>query len=205
MSKAKRRFIKEKEAKKLLSEFFKKAKIPPQQLPTLKPPIELAKTSNEEIFFINKEPIFAKSNNRFFPTLASGILLSKMPKAVVNMGAVPHICSGADIMAPGIVYFDGVFDEEDIVAQEEAFGTLSSGKWAGKLESPVSGEIVEINEDIVDNPEKINANPYDSWLVKIKIEDTGELEKLLKGGTEALENWLTNEINQFETKGYQWE
>lgn len=115
MSKAKRRFIREKEAKKLLSEFFKKAKIPPQQLPTLKPPIELAKMNNEEVFFINKKPIFAKSSNMFFPTLVSDELLSKMPKAVVNMGAVPHICSGADIMAPGIVYFNGAFDEEDIV------------------------------------------------------------------------------------------
>ncbi len=98
-----------------------------------------------------------------------------------------------------------LLDEEDIVAQEEAFGTLSSGKWAGKLESPVSGEIVEINEDIVNNPEKINANPYESWLVKIKLEDTGELDQLMKGGTEVLQKWLTTEISQFETKGYQWE
>ena len=115
MSKIKRRFIKEKEAKKLLSEFFERAKIRPQQLPTLKPPIELAQTNNEEIFFINRKPIFAKSNNKLFPTLASGKLLSKMPKATVNMGAVPYVCNGADIMAPGIVNFEGTFNKEDIV------------------------------------------------------------------------------------------
>ncbi|UCE75110.1 MAG: hypothetical protein JSV56_05245 [Methanomassiliicoccales archaeon] len=98
-----------------------------------------------------------------------------------------------------------LLDEEDIITQDEPFGTLSSGKWAGKLESPVSGEIVEINEDIVNNPQKINENPYSSWLVRIKLEDTGELENLMKGGTEPLQNWLTSEIGQFESKGYQWE
>ena len=98
-----------------------------------------------------------------------------------------------------------LLDEEDIITQEEPFGTLSSGKWAGKLESPVSGEIVEVNEDIVDNPEKINENPYASWLIKIKMEDTQELNTLIKGGSEGLEQWLTTEINQFEAKGYQWE
>lgn len=98
-----------------------------------------------------------------------------------------------------------LLDEEDLISQDEPFGTLSSGKWAGKLESPVSGEIVEVNEDIVSNPQKINENPYSSWLVKIKIDDTGEIEGLFKGGTEALQNWLNEEISQFEMKGYKWE
>lgn len=115
MPKIKRRFIKEKVAKKLLSDFFKSARIRPQHLPTLKPPIELAKTNNEEIFFINGRPIFAKSNNKLFPTLASGKLLSNMPQVTVNMGAVPHICNGADVMAPGIVHFEGTFNKENIV------------------------------------------------------------------------------------------
>jgi len=115
VSKIKRLFLKEKEAKKLLSEFLKSAKIHPYQLPALKPPIELAKTDNEEIFLINGEPIFAKSNNKLFPTLASGKLLSNLPKATVNIGAIPHICNGADIMAPGIVHFEGTFNKENIV------------------------------------------------------------------------------------------
>lgn len=115
MSRIKRRTMKEKEAKKLLSEFFQKAKISSRQLPMLKPPIELAKTNDEEIFFIDKRPIFAKSNGRLFPTLASDGLLPPFPKAIVNMGAVPHVCNGADIMAPGIVRFEGNFNKEDLV------------------------------------------------------------------------------------------
>ncbi len=115
MMKIRRRFIKEKEGKKLLLEFFKRTKIQSQPLPQLKPPIELVKTNNEEIFFISREPIFAKSNNLLFPTLASHEFLSTMPKAIVNMGTVPHVCNGADVMAPGVVRFEGKFNREDLV------------------------------------------------------------------------------------------
>ncbi len=98
-----------------------------------------------------------------------------------------------------------LLDEEDIISQDEPFGTLSSGKWAGKLESPVAGEIEEINEDIVSNPKKINENPYDSWLVKIKMEDPDEVNSLMKGGTDKLSGWLKEQITQFEVKGYKWD
>jgi glycine cleavage system H protein len=97
-----------------------------------------------------------------------------------------------------------LLDEEDIVTQDEPFGTLSSGKWAGKLESPVAGEIVEVNEDVVDNPGAINENPYGTWLVKIKMEDPGEVSSLHKGGSDGLQNWINSEITQFEAKGYNW-
>jgi PUA domain protein len=107
--------MKEKDAKKLLSEFFKKTEIDPQQLPSLKPPIEFTKTNDYEIFLINRKPIFVKSNDDFFPTLASEKLLLNMPRAIVDMGAVPHICNGADVMAPGIVHFEGSFNEGDFV------------------------------------------------------------------------------------------
>lgn len=115
LTKIRRRFTKEKEAKKLLTEFFNKAKIPPNEPSILKPPIELIKMNSEEIFFADKKPIFAKSNNTFFPTLMSGRFLANLPKATVNMGAVPHVCNGADVMAPGIVHFEGKFNKRDIV------------------------------------------------------------------------------------------
>ena len=98
-----------------------------------------------------------------------------------------------------------LLDEEDIVTQNEPFGTLSSGKWAGKLESPVAGEIVEINEDVVSRPEVINADPYSSWLVKIKIEDADEVNTLMKGGSDKLTGWMNEQISQFEPKGYKWD
>lgn len=107
--------MKEKEAKKLLSDFFQKAKINSQDSANLKPPIELAKANGDEIFLISGKPIFAKSNNNLFPTLVSERLLSSMPKITVDLGAVPHVCNGADIMVPGIVHFEGNFNKGDIV------------------------------------------------------------------------------------------
>ena len=98
-----------------------------------------------------------------------------------------------------------LLDEDDEVSKDEPFGTLSSGKWAGKLESPVAGEIIEVNEDVVDNPGSINEDPYGSWLVKIKMEDPDEVGALMKGGTDATQAWLKNEITQFESKGYAWD
>jgi len=115
MSKIRRRFMKEKEGKKILSDFFKRAKINSQQSANLKPPIELAKANGDEVFLISGKPIFAKSSSNLFPTLASKRLLSSMPKVIVDMGAVPHICNGADIMAPGIVHFEGNFNKGDFV------------------------------------------------------------------------------------------
>ena len=110
-----RQFIKEKEARKLLMEFFEKTGINPKLKPKLKPPIELATTNEDEIFFINKEPIFAKSQNRLYPTLASDRVLLDLPRVIVNMGAIPYLCNGADVMAPGIIKFEGNFRKGDIV------------------------------------------------------------------------------------------
>jgi len=110
-----RRFIKEKEARKLLLEFFEKIGIDPQDKRKLNLPIELANIDEYEIFFINKKPIFAKSQNKLYPTLASDGILLDLPRVIVNMGAIPYLCNGADVMAPGIVSFEGTFRKGDIV------------------------------------------------------------------------------------------
>jgi glycine cleavage system H protein len=61
----------------------------------------------------------------------------------------------------------------------ETFGVVESVKAAGDLMMPVGGEIVEVNEDLLDTPEAVNDNPYDSWMVKISMSDSGELEELM--------------------------
>ncbi|HHU55399.1 MAG TPA: glycine cleavage system protein GcvH [Acholeplasmataceae bacterium] len=68
----------------------------------------------------------------------------------------------------------------DNVNQFDEIGTIESVKAAGEINAPVSGEIVEVNEDVVDNPEKINENPYENWLLKIKLSDENELKNLLR-------------------------
>ncbi len=65
------------------------------------------------------------------------------------------------------------------VSANESCATIESVKTASDIHSPVSGEIVEINQTVVDDPEKITDSPYKSWLFCIKATDLTELEKLL--------------------------
>lgn len=61
----------------------------------------------------------------------------------------------------------------------EQCAVVESVKTASDLFSPVSGEIIEINEAIVDQPEKVNDEPYDTWLFKIKTQTPEDLESLM--------------------------
>ncbi len=65
------------------------------------------------------------------------------------------------------------------VSANESCATIESVKTASDIHSPVSGEIVEINQTVVDDPEKITDSPYEAWLFCIKATDLNEIEKLL--------------------------
>jgi glycine cleavage system H protein len=78
-----------------------------------------------------------------------------------------------------IVYVE-VETVDETLAIEEVFGTVEAVKTVSDLFIPVSGEIIEFNEALEDEPEKVNTDPYgDGWMVKIKCSDTSELEALL--------------------------
>ena len=65
------------------------------------------------------------------------------------------------------------------VKQMDPIGTIEAVKTVADLFSPVSGEVTEINEDVVSGPEIVNKNPYeDGWLLKVKLDDPGELDVL---------------------------
>ena len=59
------------------------------------------------------------------------------------------------------------------------FGAVESVKAASDILSPVSGEIVEVNEDVIDNPELLNEDAYENWIIKVKVSDLSELDALL--------------------------
>ena len=85
--------------------------------------------------------------------------------------------------------------EGDEVSKDQVVGTVETGKWMGKIFAPVSGEVVAINEDVEDEPEKVNESPYDDgWLFKVKMGDSGELDALMKG--ESAVEWLKTEIEK---------
>ena len=77
-----------------------------------------------------------------------------------------------------IVYVD-MPEVGDEVSQGEDFGAVESVKAASDLISPVSGEVVEVNEELVDKPELINEDAYSNWIIKVKISDPAELDNLM--------------------------
>jgi glycine cleavage system H protein len=70
----------------------------------------------------------------------------------------------------------------DTLNRGDTFGTIESVKSANDLYMPMSGEIVEINEDLEDEPEIVNDDPYNAgWMIKIKPSDPNEWDSLLTG------------------------
>ena len=88
----------------------------------------------------------------------------------------------------GEVLFVEMPEIEDEITQGEEFGVVESSKVASDLIAPISGEVVEINERLEDEPEYINEDPYDAWIVKVKVSDDDEIENLLT--SEAYENCI---------------
>ncbi len=77
-----------------------------------------------------------------------------------------------------VVYVD-MPEVGDEVSAGEDFGAVESVKAASDLISPVSGEVVEINEALEDAPEKLNEDAFENWIIKVKLSDSSELENLL--------------------------
>lgn len=79
----------------------------------------------------------------------------------------------------GEILFVEMPEVEEEITQGKAFGVVESSKKASDLIAPISGEVLEVNEKLDDEPEYINEDPYDAWIVKIKVSNKGELENLL--------------------------
>ena len=78
-----------------------------------------------------------------------------------------------------IVYVE-VETLDETLDKEEVFGTVEAVKTVSDLFLPLSGEIVEFNESLEDEPEKVNTDPYgDGWMIKIKISDPSEVDGLM--------------------------
>ncbi|MAP02024.1 MAG: glycine cleavage system protein H [Flavobacteriales bacterium] len=78
-----------------------------------------------------------------------------------------------------IVYVEVETVEEELDA-EEVFGTVEAVKTVSDLFMPIAGEVLEFNELLEANPEKVNEDPYgDGWMIKVKIADSSEIDDLL--------------------------
>lgn len=80
----------------------------------------------------------------------------------------------------GDIVFVEIEPEGFEVDKDDVFGTVEAVKTVSELFAPVSGEIVEVNKELEDDPELVNSDPYKSgWMVKIKVSDPSELNDLL--------------------------
>jgi glycine cleavage system H protein len=78
-----------------------------------------------------------------------------------------------------IVYVE-VETLDQTLAKDEVFGTVEAVKTVSDLFLPLSGEIIEFNDSLESNPEKVNSDPYgDGWMVKVKLSDASEADSLL--------------------------
>ena len=68
----------------------------------------------------------------------------------------------------------------DVLEKGQTFGTVEAVKTVEDLYSPVSGEIVEVNDTLEESAEQVNSDPYnDGWMIKVRIDNSGELDELL--------------------------
>ena len=80
----------------------------------------------------------------------------------------------------GEIVFVDINTEGEILAQDEVFGSVEAVKTVSDLNMPVTGEVLEINESINDQPELVNNDPYgEGWMIKISVSNPEELETLL--------------------------
>lgn len=77
-----------------------------------------------------------------------------------------------------VVYVDMPEVDDEVTAGEE-FGAVESVKAASDLLSPVSGTVVKVNEELEDQPEKINEDAFGNWIIKVKLSDPSELDNLM--------------------------
>jgi glycine cleavage system H protein len=102
--------------------------------------------------------------------------------------------------AGDIVYVDLPFEDDDVSAGETC-GKVQSSKWVGKLVSPISGTIAEVNEDLEGDATLINKDPYGSgWVMIVQPEDwDGEKDDLMQGDDVA--TWMEGEMKKAEEGG----
>jgi PUA-domain protein len=114
-TKYRRYALKSKQAKQLLNEFSERLKINLDAVFGSKANVEIVEADVGKFYLVNGKPLFFKAEELLLPTLFFREFILQAPKIVVDMGAVPYVCNGADIMAPGIVRVEGEFDKGALV------------------------------------------------------------------------------------------
>lgn len=80
----------------------------------------------------------------------------------------------------GDIVFVELPEVGDDIALDESFGSVESVKTVSELYAPVSGKVIEVNEELDDSPELVNESPYeDAWMIVVEFDDEADLDNLL--------------------------
>ncbi len=94
-------------------------------------------------------------------------------------------------VAKDIVFID-LPAKGKIINKGDNFVSLESVKWSGHIASPVSGEITDVNQELFDEPEKLNKDPYGSWICKLKLSNSYEAKGLMDAS--AASKWVEENL-----------
>jgi len=116
-------------------------------------------------------------------------------EARIGMSSLVQETSGSFVA----IAFDGLNE----IKIGESFGSIEAEKHVGPLKAPLSGKIIAVNEQVVENPRLINSDAYGKgWLIKMRLTDQArEIPELISGKDEILE-WFKSELKKFEEKGW---
>jgi glycine cleavage system H protein len=112
--------------------------------------------------------------------IIDGLLYSESHEWVKVEGdiAVVGVTDYAQAEMGDITYVDAPAEGDEFEKGEE-FGALESVKASSDMYCPVSGEVVEVNEEVVDAPEKVNEDAFGAWIIKVKMSNPDELSSLM--------------------------
>lgn len=84
------------------------------------------------------------------------------------------------------------------VEQGETFMSMESGKWVGRIPATVSGQILEVNDELEWEPNLVNEAPYEEgWLVKIELQDPSELENLMRPDSPEFKAFVEEQLEEY--------
>jgi len=140
-----RTILKDRDSKPLIEEL---RALPNQQHLTHKARVEIETVKDSDIVFVDGVAVAFRRKGELAPVLTNTSALDALPRIIVDMGAVPHVVGGADIMAPGIRRVTGEFAEKQLLAVvDEKHGKyLAVGKaltGSGPLAAAKKGKVVE--------------------------------------------------------------
>ncbi|MCL4429908.1 MAG: DUF1947 domain-containing protein [Chloroflexi bacterium] len=134
--------LKAKEAKQILDDATKTLKLDLEALFGAKASVEVIESDVGEVYLIGGKPLLFKAGDRVLPTLHFTEYIAKAPKIVVDMGAIPYVCKGATVMAPGIVRIEGEFKSGDLAV----IADMKHGKALAIGESLLDAETAKITK-----------------------------------------------------------